>query len=430
MSSTSTEDTPPSSNLLSLNNPDFYSVELQVLEQLKTRLGQNSIADVCRDLCIDQYDFKDRWSGLLRTNDPGGLLEKIAKVRKHMGQKSVSEMAAELGYTHSTVRAIVLKLKVRPEDAHSRTKVNLAHRLMPNCGGSLQMARAQLEGRQSTHRAKRQRSSDSDSSEASDTSDEEFCTRTSRPKAAKTSHAKPHQVKVEKVSGVQSDSPAPRPVKREPTTAEQLLDMVNDLDPRLLEELQDYIPARLQLLVLFDLSESTDLKQACDRRKVDFAVMSRLWQTVLSCPKSQLEALIYCLFVLRRLGYGTSVLSEFLGQPEAIIRTCIRNLWLDLDPRHGFSFDVATCMVRQEPLTITRMAELCNVPINIARLLIRRAGQGKAVLTAMQEVLDEKRAGERVVWLFERGLSLGVICAALDLKERVVAQAWPNEQSS
>lgn len=315
MSSTSTEDAPASSGLLTLSNPDFYSVELQVLEQLKTRIGQNSIADVCRDLSIDQYDFKDRWSGLLRTNDPGGLLEKIANVRKHMGQKSVSEMAAELGYTHSTVRAVVHKLKVRPEDVHSRTKVNLAHRLMPNCGGSLQMAKAQLNGRQPAHKAKRQRCSDSDSSEASNTSDEEFCTRTSRSKAAKVSHAKP-QVKVEKVSGVQSDTPTPRPVKREPTTAEQLLDMMNELDQKLVEELQDYLSPRLQLLVLFDLSESTDLKQACDRRKVDFALMSRLWQTVLSCPKAQLEALIYCVFVLRRLGYHTHLHSQPMAGPR------------------------------------------------------------------------------------------------------------------
>jgi hypothetical protein len=76
------------------------------------------------------------------------------------------------------------------------------------------------------------------------------------------------------------------------------------------------------------------------------------------------------------------------------------------------------------------MAELCNVPINVARLLIKRAGQGKAVLASMQEIMDEKKTGERVVWLFERGLSMGVVCAVLNLKERDLVQAWPNEQSS
>ena len=87
-------------------------------------------------------------------------------------------------------------------------------------------------------------------------------------------------------------------------------------------------------------------------------------------------------------------------------------------------------MVRQEPLTIARMAELCNVPINVARLLIKRAGQGKTVLTSLQEIMDEKKTGERVVWLFERGLSMGVVCAVLNLKERDLVQAWPNEQPS
>jgi hypothetical protein len=48
----------------------------------------------------------------------------------------------------------------------------------------------------------------------------------------------------------------------------------------------------------------------------------------------------------------------------------------------------------------------------------------------MQEIMDEKKTGERVVWLFERGLSMGVVCAVLNLKERDLVQAWPNEQSS
>lgn len=327
----SSEDASTTGSLLNLSNPDFYSAELKVLEQLKTRMGLNSIADVCRDLCIDQYDFKDRWSGLLRTNDPGDLLIKIANVRQNMNEKSVSEMAAELGYTHSTVRAIVHKLKVRPEDAHNRTKVNLAHRLMPNCGGSLQMAKAQLGSRHPpANKHKRRRSSDSDSSNDSDTSDEEFCTRATRPKASRVSHVKT-QVKVERVSGVQSDNPPPKPAKREPTIAEQTLEMVNEIDQRLVEELQDYLPPKLQLQVLYDLSNSTDLKLACDRRKVEFTVMSRLWQPVLSnCPKAQLEALLYSLLVLRRFGYGISVLADSLGQPEDIVRACIRNLWLQL----------------------------------------------------------------------------------------------------
>jgi hypothetical protein len=48
----------------------------------------------------------------------------------------------------------------------------------------------------------------------------------------------------------------------------------------------------------------------------------------------------------------------------------------------------------------------------------------------MQDALDEKKAGERVMWLFERGLGLGVTCAVLKLRERVVMQVWPSEQLS
>ena len=35
-----------------------------------------------------------------------------------------------------------------------------------------------------------------------------------------------------------------------------------------------------------------------------------------------------------------------------------------------------------------------------------------------------------MVWLFDRGLSMAVVCAVLKLKERVVVQVWPSEQPS
>ena len=404
-------------------------MEIKALEELQVRMGRESIADVCRELGVDPYDFKDRWGSLLRHNDPGELLEKIANVRKHMHEASVADMANEMGYTHSTIRSIITKLKVRPEDVHQRTKVNLAHRMVPNCG-TLKEAKKQLSGRpKSSKKHKRKRySDDSDSSDDSDTSDEEYgIKKAPRTRATRATRSQ-GEVKVEKVSGVQSEESAPRTVKRELTIPELTLEMLDDPDIRLIEDFQDYLPPKLQLRVLYDLSDTMDLKQACERREVDFNIMARLWQSILDyCSKTQLEALIYTILVLRRLGYGISVLSNYLGQPEPLLRSCIRNLWMDLGPRHGFSFDVTTYMVRQEPLTISRMAELCNVPMNVARLLIKRAGQGKDLLSPMQDALDEKRASERVVWLFERGLSMPVVCAVLKLKERVVAQAWPNE---
>ena len=355
MSSVSSEDAPTSSGLLTLSDADFYTVELKVLEQLKVRMGQDSMADVCREMGIDQYDFKDRWVSLLRHNDPGELLEKIANVRKHMQTSSVADMAAELGYTHSTIRSVVNKLKVRPEDVHRRTKLNLAHRMMPSCGGSLKLAQEQLSGRHRPppKKSKRPRYSDSDSSSDSDTSDEDYGSRETRSRVTRSSTHAPTKVKVERVSGVQGEESAPRQHKREPSIPEQTLEMMDDLDPRLIEDLPNYLPPKLQLRVIYDLSETMNLTQACERREVDFAIMSQLWQAVLdSCPKAQLEALLYCLLVLRRFGYGTAVLADVLGQPESIVRACIRNLWLDLGPRHGFSFDVTTYMVRQETLTI------------------------------------------------------------------------------
>ena len=353
MSSISSEDAPTTSGLLTLSDVDFYTAELKVLEQLKVRMGQDSMADVCREVGVDQYDFKDRWVSLLRHNDPGELLEKIANVRKHMHNASVSDMAAELGYTHSTIRSIVSKLKVKPEDAHRRTKLNLAHRMMPHCGGSLKQAQNQLSGRHPPKKARKQRYSDSDSSSDSETSDEEYCTREPRQRTTRSSTHAQAKMKVERVSGVQSEDPAPRQHKRELSIPEQTLDMMDDLDPRLTEDLPNYLPPKLQLRVIYDLSDTVNLQQACERREVDFTTMARLWQPVLDiCPKAQLEALLYTLLVLRRFGYGTSVLADIIGLPEPILRACTGNLWLDLGPRHGFSFDVTTYMVRQEPLTI------------------------------------------------------------------------------
>ena len=107
-------------NAKGFSDPEFYVLELKVLERLKNQVNERNIKVVCRELGVDPYDFKDRWGPMLRNHTPTEILEDMAAIRPRV-QETVTDLARDLGIPAGTVRTIQRKLLVTPESNHSRT---------------------------------------------------------------------------------------------------------------------------------------------------------------------------------------------------------------------------------------------------------------------------------------------------------------------
>jgi hypothetical protein len=81
-------------NAKCFTDPEFYTLELKVLERLKSQTNDKNIKVVCRDLGVDAYDFKDRWGPMLRNHTPNEILEDMAAIRPRV-EEPVADIAKD-----------------------------------------------------------------------------------------------------------------------------------------------------------------------------------------------------------------------------------------------------------------------------------------------------------------------------------------------
>jgi len=237
-------------NAKCFTDPEFYTLELRVLERLKSQTNDRNIKNVCRDLGVDAYDFKDRWGPMLRNHTPTEILEDMAAIRPRV-QEPVADIAKDLGLPYSTVRTIVRKLLVTPETDHQRTKENLTHRLIAQSGVLRKEAREQL-GTMPRADTKKDNSGGEDSSSSSE---EEA------------------PAKVEKVASLLPERrpPPPRPIKSiGPVWYEQTIALLSGTEAK-------SVSPDVQLRILEDIHRGTDLQKACQKLGVEVSVFKSLW---------------------------------------------------------------------------------------------------------------------------------------------------------
>ena len=430
--------------MLTLEDADFYAGELKALQALEDNRAAKTIADICRDFNLDQYDFKDRWGSLLRHNRPGILVEKIQNIRAKIGTP-IHDIAREFNYTIGTVRNILRKLLVKPENTHNRSKENRAHRLMNKNGGSLKEAIAVIGPRRKYSRSKPTRSNEdslSSSPTESESEEEKPLPGLKAPKVSVKTEDMPRVAPVKK-DPVRENSPAktesiPVPVKSEPliektkvesadkSLFEAVLGLLEDIPVWLSEDMQLYLSPRAQIQVLFKQNE--DYQAGCTLFSVDYTLFHKLWKPVVSTiSKNILASVVYLTVILTRLGYGYRPIAEAIGCSKAVIAAISWNLRLYAGPSSGRSFDVALSLLHKCPLKSSKVAEMCAVPVSLIHHIINRASRKDSVKQQLQARLGDTAA--RVMWVYERGVPLGVIATALGVSIEEMRNAGAEDST-
>ena len=393
--------------LLTLEDPAFYVEELKALQALEDHKAIKTIADICRDFNLDQYDFKDRWGSLLRHHSPAGVLERVANVKERVGTP-IHDIAREFNYTIGTVRNILRKLLEKPESKHNRSKENMAHRIMNKNGGSLKDAKAVLGPRRKPPmKSQPARSTeDSLSSSASESENEEV-------------------VK-------QSVQPAKMQINSEVAEVgnlfEATLGLVEDVPAWLSEDMQFYLSPKAQVQVLAQLPE--DPQTACTLLHLDYPLFHRLWKVVLTAVSVEtLGAALYITVILTKLGYGSKAISSILGCSNAAIAAISWNLRLYASPSSGRSFDVALSLLQQEPLKSSKVAEMCSIPAGLLCRMVGRANRKESFSQQLQTRLGDRALVDRVLWVYERGFPLGVIATVLGVSLEDMRSAGTEESA-
>lgn len=396
--------------VLTLTDAAFYVEELQALKALEDNQGVKTIADICRDFNLDQYDFKDRWGSLLRHNSPGEVLEKIHKVRQRMGTP-IHDIAREFNYTVGTVRNVLRKLLVKPESNHVRSKENQAHRLMSLNGGSLKEAKEAIGRRRKvTTKAKPTRSTEdslSSSPSISDSEDE------NRPLPGLIRTLTPCNLTTETTS-------------ESLNLYEQILDLVEDLPVWLSEDMQNYLSPKGQVQVLSRLPE--DPQVTCTRLGLEYTVYYRLWRSVVdTVPLLSLPAVIYITVISARLGYGYATIAQALPFSKTVIAAIMGNLRVyAYSGATSRAFDAAISLLRAEQLKSSKLAEICGVPASIMQKIALRLGRKDKLREELRVKFGEK-TGNSVLWMYERGFSLGVAATALGVSVEEMKKAGAEE---
>lgn len=425
--------------MLTLEDAEFYTVELQALQALEDNRAAKTIADICRDFNLDQYDFKDRWGSLLRHNRPTALIEKINNIKRNMGTP-IHDIAREYAYTIGTVRNVLRKLLVKPENKHARSKENLAHRLMYKNGGSLKEAIAAIGPRRKMVKQQQARSTEdslsSSSSGSESDQDKQLPGLVPGKRPAALENTPSH-------GPCKSECPQNGNVKVESAenlTLAHLLTTVNDKTPEkvdskglfdailstiedipiwLSEDMQHYLPPRAQIQVLSTPNEGH--QASCSLLNLDYSLFHRLWRPVLTAiPSNTLASVLYLVVMLTRLGYGYGKIAGAIGCSKIVIAAISWNLRLYASPSSGRSFDVALSLLQQSPLKSSKVAEMSGVPIVLIHHILYRASRKEAVRQQLQSLGE---AVDRVMWLYERGVPVEVIACALGVCVEVMRKA-------
>lgn len=352
---------------------------------------------------MDPFDFKDRWGPMLRTHTPTEILEDIAAIRPRL-QEPLADVAKDLGLPIGTVRTIAKKLLVTPESEHQRTKENLAHRLIAQSGGSLRDAKAQI----GSLRAIPKRDNNDRGQDSSSSSDSE------PPK---------ENVKVEKVTAVPAERrPPPRSAKvNRPTWYEHTRELLSGTEAR-------SISPDAQLRILEDVHKGIDMQKACQKLGVDLPAFKSLWGAyVRLIEPSILDASIYLIVALSRLGYAVCKMAEVLAVTKQYVLSVLNNLGLELGPSDSISFDVSILLVGKEQLTASRIAEICKVPGDMGRAIVKRASQREQFISKVNDAFVDSEKAEAFLWLYERGLPLSLICTAKQVAQGMIKTLLPED---
>jgi hypothetical protein len=106
----------------------------------------------------------------------------------------------------------------------------------------------------------------------------------------------------------------------------------------------------------------------------------------------------------------------------------LNNLGLDLGPSDSTSFDVSILLVGKEQLTASRIAEICKVPADLGKAIVKRAGQREQFITKVNDTFVDAEKAEAFLWLYERGLPLSLICTAKQLAQGMMKALLPEEE--
>jgi len=137
----------------------------------------------------------------------------------------------------------------------------------------------------------------------------------------------------------------------------------------------------------------------------------------------RLEAVIYGITVLSRMGYGSTVIAHYLNIPLSLALSLYRSL--RVSPYHGFSFDLTLALIRKEILTIALLSDLSFLPPATARLIVKRSSLLPAFCQALQRSSTEVASDSvaKAGWLYVRGLNLLAIGRICDLSIDCISEA-------
>lgn len=96
------------------------------------------------------------------------------------------------------------------------------------------------------------------------------------------------------------------------------------------------------------------------------------------------------------------------------------NLNLELGPSDGRSFDVTMLLINRETLGAAQISELCKSQSEMGKRVVRRSESRQQYLSKLIEEVGENDVAEAIMWLFERGFSVEVICTVLRVPRGMV----------
>lgn len=396
--------------LLTYSDQEFYDMELRVLEKLKNEGNDRCVTAACKELGVDQYDFKDRWGPLLRSHPPSEILENINKIRPLIGMP-IHEIAINLGMNDASVRTMIKKLSQTTTSRHVRTKENLTHRILATSGCSLKEAQDQVAARTKGRGQPSKTQKDDSDSLYSDT--ESDSSGESGKGKKSPSKFEPSLVKKQNIDQRNSRST--------PYWYDQSIKLCGNIDTLTHEIKKTPISAEKQLKALYELSTATsmDIARGCAAVGVEETAFRTMWQPLLKLvPARTLDASIFAILSLLQLGYGLYKIANVLSVTVNYVNTILTNLNLELGPSDNRSYNFTLALMNKENPSESTAVDLCRS--ELARQMTRRArARANSAELVRQELKDEELA-ERVMWLYDRGLDVDLICAVLAVPRTMV----------
>ena len=408
---------PLNSRLWTFTDQQFYDLELQVFEKLKNEGNDRCVTAACKDLGLDPYDFKDRWGPLLRSHKPSEVLENILKVKPLVG-KPIHDIAVNLGMSVASVRTLVRKLSQTPTSRHVRTKENLAHRYLSTTGCSLTDAKKKVSSICKGNRAKNVKIEEESMSEGTNSdSDCSEYSQVSEKRSESETRSRGETVKKPCVSP-EIPSKAPSSWYSHSLKLIECVEFCPPIDPK-----SHLLPADTQLKLLSELSSrpNPDISQIFRQFPENEAPFRANWQSILKLiPSKLLDSSIFAILSLSRLGYGMCKIADMLNFTPNYVNLILTNLGFELGLSDNRSFDYTLSIINHENLQEAAGVERCKS--DLVRSIPRRV---KNTVQVTEQVRDSDLA-ERVVWLYERGLSVDLISSVLGVP-RALLRSLPED---